>query len=179
MPYCCDAVVSRRARLDGRPTRLLHRCDSGTLVLAAVIAPLVVASCEAPRMAAVRPSTVLVVEDDDGIRELLVMLLDAEGFTVVEAADGAGAIRAIAQLRRRPRSLGIVLLDLMLPKIDGLAVLRYLCALTPPPPVVAMSASRALLAEAILAGATIALAKPFEVTDVLAVVAQHCARSAR
>ena len=64
---------------------------------------------------------VLVVDDEPQIRTVLRGYLEAEGYDVAEAADGA---EALAALRDDPPAL--VLLDVMLPGIDGLEVLRQL-----------------------------------------------------
>ena len=64
---------------------------------------------------------VLVVDDEAQIRTVLRGYLEAEGYDVAEAADGA---EALAALRTEPPAL--VLLDVMLPGIDGLEVLRQL-----------------------------------------------------
>jgi two-component system alkaline phosphatase synthesis response regulator PhoP len=65
------------------------------------------------------PRRVLVVEDEPNIRELIVLHLGLEGLQVVTAKDGEEAIR---QVRSQPFDLCV--LDLMLPKVDGLAVCR-------------------------------------------------------
>jgi len=62
---------------------------------------------------------ILVVDDDPKIVALVRMYLERERYPVVTAADGRAALRAIEQ--HRPR---LVVLDLMLPGIDGLAVMR-------------------------------------------------------
>ncbi len=61
--------------------------------------------------------TVLVVDDDSGVRELLTRSLSFEGFDVMEAANGQDAL---TQLRtgRRP---GVIVLDLRMPVMDGWA----------------------------------------------------------
>lgn len=64
---------------------------------------------------------VLIVEDDDGIRETLKYNLAAAGYTVLEAADGATGVRT-AQTGRPD----LVLLDLMLPGLSGIEVCRAL-----------------------------------------------------
>ena len=64
---------------------------------------------------------VLVVDDEPHIRTVLRGYLEAEGFEVAEAADGEAALAA---LRENPPDL--VLLDVMLPDMDGLEVLRRL-----------------------------------------------------
>ncbi|CAA9271806.1 MAG: hypothetical protein AVDCRST_MAG76-3469 [uncultured Acidimicrobiales bacterium] len=62
---------------------------------------------------------VLVVEDDEVIRGMLVFLLEGEGHTVEQAADGAEALDVL-----RRRSPDCMVLDLMMPGVDGLTVLR-------------------------------------------------------
>jgi DNA-binding response OmpR family regulator len=64
---------------------------------------------------------VLVVDDDHTVREVVVSYLRAAGHTVLESADGEGALVA---MRDTPADL--VVLDLMLPGIDGLEVCRRL-----------------------------------------------------
>lgn len=66
-------------------------------------------------------ANVLVVDDDHTVREVVVSYLRASGHTVVEAADGE---RALEVMRTSPADL--VILDLMLPGIDGLEVCRQL-----------------------------------------------------
>lgn len=67
--------------------------------------------------------TVLVVDDEPHIRTVLRGYLQADGFAVTEADDGATALRA---MREQPPDL--VLLDVMMPGMDGLEVLRQLRA---------------------------------------------------
>ena len=69
---------------------------------------------------------VLVVDDEPAIRELVVTYLRAEGFDVEQAADGEGALAAFG---RRPHD--VVVLDLRLPGVDGLEVLRRLRSSSP------------------------------------------------
>lgn len=66
---------------------------------------------------------ILVVDDENNIRDVLTHYLEAAGFAVLEAADGAAALRSAAT---SPPDL--VVLDLMLPGIDGLEVCRRLRA---------------------------------------------------
>ncbi len=64
------------------------------------------------------PQKILVVEDDKFLRELISRKLREEGFDVVEAVDGEEGVKKIAQ-----EIPNIVLLDLILPGIDGFEVL--------------------------------------------------------
>lgn len=63
------------------------------------------------------PATILVADDDDDVRELVVFRLAAAGYEVITAADGEEAI-ALA-LERRP---DLCLIDVMMPKLDGFEV---------------------------------------------------------
>ena len=64
-------------------------------------------------------ATILVVEDEEDIRELLKYNLEKEGFQVVAVATGEAALPAV-----RDHLPDLLLLDLMLPGIDGLEVCR-------------------------------------------------------
>ena len=117
--------------------------------------------------------SILVVEDDPAVRDLVAACLDMEGYTVEEAQDGAEAIDALNQQRRPLDPLQLVLLDMMLPDVDGLEVLRHWAVAGAPVPVVAMSANSQLLSAAMAAGAQAALAKPFDIQQLVAVVERH------
>ncbi|MBI3745461.1 MAG: response regulator transcription factor [Chloroflexi bacterium] len=65
------------------------------------------------------PAPILVVDDDPKIVALVRAYLERERFRVISAGDGRAALRAIED--HRPR---LVVLDLMLPEVDGLAVIR-------------------------------------------------------
>ena len=68
----------------------------------------------------VRTRVVLVVDDDDAIRMVVRSVLEADGFEVVEAADGPAALLLLnAILGRGPDA---VVLDIMMPGIDGIEV---------------------------------------------------------
>jgi DNA-binding NarL/FixJ family response regulator len=78
---------------------------------------------------------VLIVDDHAAFRASARALLEAEGFEVVgEAAGGAEAVEAVAVLRP-----AIVLLDIQLPDLDGLAVAELLAAAPDAPAVVLIS----------------------------------------
>lgn len=77
----------------------------------------------------------LIVDDHDAFRASARALLEAEGFDVVgESADGADALQAVADLRPQ-----VVLLDIQLPGLDGLAVAARLAEVDHPPAVVLIS----------------------------------------
>lgn len=72
---------------------------------------------------------VLVVEDEKYLRELYVEILKDAGFDVVSASDGEEALNAILE-----GGHDLVLLDIMLPKMDGLEILEKLKSSTPKAP---------------------------------------------
>jgi DNA-binding response OmpR family regulator len=68
-------------------------------------------------------STILIVDDDPHLRELARVFLRHEGFTVSEAADGVEALAALERLK-----VEMVILDIMMPKMDGWELCRQLRA---------------------------------------------------
>ena len=72
--------------------------------------------------------TVLIVEDEASLRELLKMVLEPRGYKVLTAADGA---QAIDVLLREPRTIEAVLLDLNLPELNGVDVFKTLRRIRP------------------------------------------------
>jgi len=68
-------------------------------------------------------STILLVDDEDAVRRLLAFPLERDGYTVVQASDGDEALRLFD-----PRTIDLVVLDIMLPKLDGLEVCKRLRA---------------------------------------------------
>ena len=78
---------------------------------------------------------ILIIEDEPRILGFLARGLDAEGFTVETATNGADALRSA-----RRNSFDVVLLDLLLPGVDGLTVLKELVRERPELPVVIVSA---------------------------------------
>ena len=110
--------------------------------------------------------TALVVDDDPSIRAMLALVLEDEGFRVETAANGA---EALASLRANPPS-GI-LLDMMMPVMDGAAFLRAWRSEAPHRrvPVVVMSAN-CTAGEALGLGAVAFVAKPFDINQLVHVV---------
>jgi DNA-binding response OmpR family regulator len=69
------------------------------------------------------PATILLVDDEDAVQKLLTYPLEHEGFRVLQARDGEEALR-----RFHVEHVDLVVLDLMLPRLDGLEVCRRLRA---------------------------------------------------
>ena len=71
---------------------------------------------------------ILVVEDEESIRELLVMGLEEEGFEVVAVGDGQTALSKCQVQAPQPQDFpfDLIVLDLMLPQVSGLDLCRFL-----------------------------------------------------
>ena len=111
---------------------------------------------------------ILVVEDEDPIRQLVCELLEAEGYRVLEARHGAHALELALQ-----ECPALVLTDIMMPIMDGAALCRQLKnhPQTRSVPVVAMTAAGQTTAAA--SGADAYLTKPFDLDGLLALVARY------
>ena len=110
---------------------------------------------------------ILVVDDDAALREMLAMILGGEGYEVTTAGDGVEAVELLA-CGMRP---AVMLLDLMMPEMGGGAVCDWLVTAIPlaeRPRVVILSAG--ITASASFPNADAALAKPYDVDDVLALL---------
>lgn len=107
---------------------------------------------------------VLIVDDDDALRESLAMILSAEGYELVSAARGEEALERIDET-----PVDVVLCDLRMPGIDGFELIPQLCRRLPGVPVILMSAhgTTDLAIEAIERGAYDYLAKPFQPSELL------------
>jgi DNA-binding response OmpR family regulator len=125
-------------------------------------------------VARARPYTILVVEDEPAVADLLVTLLRDEGYLADLARDGAAAISLIDQRRAAAQSYHAVLLDMMLPGVAGGEVLAHSLAVQRAAPVIAISADPGALGKALALGATASIGKPFDIADLLAVIERHC-----
>ena len=107
-------------------------------------------------------TTVLVIDDDPGIREYLETLAARQGFGVYSAEDGESALAGLDQVRP-----DVITLDAVLPGIDGLETLRRLKQRAPEIPVIMLSGhgQARTIVEAMRLGAADFLRKPFEVEE--------------
>ncbi|MFZ4518549.1 MAG: response regulator transcription factor [Microthrixaceae bacterium] len=114
---------------------------------------------------ATEPLTVLVVEDDPSVAEVLTTALGARGYTVVVTRTGTAAVRAAAA-----GGVDLVLLDLGLPDMDGLEVCRRLRAGHGPLPVLVLTADgdEARKVAALDLGADDYVTKPFSMPELMA-----------
>ena len=102
-------------------------------------------------------NTILVVDDEAIVLEVVSDYLRKEGFTVVTAADGEEAL-----LRFQESRPDLILLDLMLPRIDGIEVCRRIRSTSNVPIImVTTEAEKSRVIEAIKAGVNNYVVKPF------------------
>jgi len=110
-----------------------------------------------------RPTTIYIVDDNDAVRDSLRMLLEVEGFTVVDFPSGAEFL-----VGARPIGQCCLLLDLHMPGISGLELLERLRGDKSPIPVVVMTGYPNLAAARAVARAEATLLeKPFSGRELL------------
>lgn len=113
---------------------------------------------------------ILLIDDDDGIRNAASRYLRMLGHEVTEAGDGARALR-LAQ----GSPVDLVITDINMPEMDGIEVILAVTENKPGVPVIAISGGGrmpkdVLLASAGLLGAVETLAKPFELSELMQAV---------
>nr|WP_217917437.1 MULTISPECIES: response regulator [unclassified Myxococcus] len=115
-----------------------------------------------------RAPVVLVVDDDPDILEALSEILEAEGFEIRRARNGKEALD-----RLEPEPPNLILLDLMMPVMDGWEFAQRMRQKPPEVariPLIVLSADRNVGSKASDIGAVGHLAKPFELNDLLDMV---------
>jgi two-component system chemotaxis response regulator CheY len=125
-------------------------------------------------MAADRNISVLIIDDNDMIREVLRVTLRSDGYNVVgEAADGASGLELVAKLKP-----DVLCLDILMPKISGLNVLKMVKTKLPRTAVLMITGQndREVVQEALAAGASGFILKPFNTGTVLATMEKVAAK---
>ncbi len=123
-----------------------------------------------------KPPTVLVVDDDPDIRELVQLKLDLSGYTTIVAGDGIEALQRVAEAQP-----DLVILDVMMPGLSGFAVCEQLRddPETARLPVILLTAKaqESDLERGFAAGAVDYLVKPFSPRELVSRVSSVLARS--
>ncbi len=116
---------------------------------------------------------ILVVDDEDDLRESIADLLRSEGFDVATASDGS---HALSYLRGAGQTVALILLDLTMPEVDGCTFRRR--QLADPAlasiPVVILSGEHNVRVVAASLGVADFLIKPIELAMLLNVVQRYC-----
>jgi CheY-like chemotaxis protein len=114
--------------------------------------------------------SILVVDDEPGIRELLALMLEGAGHTVVAAEDGLQAPKLL-----EAHKIDVVITDLLMPERDGLEFITEVRKKHPDVKIIAMSGGGRIARDSYLRiaknfGAHLLLEKPFNQSSVLAAV---------
>ncbi|MCB9654862.1 MAG: response regulator [Deltaproteobacteria bacterium] len=150
--------------IDPDPTPPLDNAsppDVHPLTVAALLDQLT--SVEIAAHAAGKAVAILVVDDDDGIRQGLTRRLLRQGHQVFEANNSKDALRLLER-----NTVDLIFLDVMMPGDSGLEILPAIQEMNPRPKCVLMSGKASLLEKAAIRGADWVLSKPFSQTHLLA-----------
>lgn len=126
-----------------------------------------------PSVAAGAAPLVLVVDDDRAVRGLVRRTLEGAGYRVLEAADGADALRIVDA-----HPVALVVTDVLMPERDGIEVVLQLATRERRVPIIVMSGGgtgldvETLVSTALAFGAAAALAKPFSIGALLSLVGE-------
>lgn len=105
---------------------------------------------------------ILIVDDQNGIRVLLVEVFSVEGYQTFQASNGKAALEIV-----RRENPDLVLLDMKIPGMDGLDILKHIKAINPRVKVIMMTAYGELdmIKEATDLGALMHFTKPFDIDE--------------
>jgi len=117
-----------------------------------------------------RSKTILVVDDERILRDLLKRILTREGYRVITANDGETAIQ-----RAKDEHPDLIVMDLRMPGIDGVEVLKRLKEMDPSLEFIMMTAygSKELARRAMKLGARDFISKPFDVNELKETIEKH------
>lgn len=121
----------------------------------------------APEASPVMPPRLLIIDDDPLLRRILTLVLEQEGYVVETSAEG---LDALARIESAPPAL--ILVDISMPGLDGLELLRRLGHLPVVPPAIVVSARVDASRAARALGAVDFIAKPFDIEQLASVVAR-------
>ncbi|CAN93328.1 unnamed protein product [Sorangium cellulosum So ce56] len=127
------------------------------------------AKLQTERSRVTRRKQILIVDDDQEIREMLEITLEEEGYDVLSASDGEAALALLE--RNRPN---LILLDMRMPVMDGWGFARaYASCPGPRAPILVMTAAVDAGTWAREVGACASVAKPFDLNRLLDSIAAH------
>jgi nitrogen-specific signal transduction histidine kinase/DNA-binding response OmpR family regulator len=135
-----------------------------------------------PSIAIAKPEqaveTILLAEDESSLRNLARQFLESQGYTVLEAAEGAAAIQIC---NSHPGPIHLLLTDLIMPGINGRELARRVCAMRPETKVLYMSgyAENAIANNAMLEEGIPLLQKPFSLSTLRTKVREKLSPASR
>lgn len=114
---------------------------------------------------------ILVVDDDEFVRRLITTVVEKSGYAVDTAKDGAEALE-----RLEAETYVLMLLDLMMPRVDGFEVLDQVEQRSDPTPVIVMTAADEALLERLPRDRVLCvMRKPFDVNELIAKIRESAA----
>jgi len=113
------------------------------------------------------PRRVMVIDDDEGVREALGLALTAEGYEVHHAKDGREGLALL-----KDRAADLIIVDMRMPEVDGSNFCRSYARAGGTSPVILMSARAGRDIATDLPGVVEAVAKPFDLEYLLDLVAR-------
>ena len=118
-----------------------------------------------------RPLNVLIIDDEEVICNACHLILSERGHTVEHKTDGAAGLKAL-----QSNSYDVILLDMMLPDMDGMEILKTIKQKTPQAGVIVITgySTVANALKAMKLGATDYLSKPFSEDELLASIEKIC-----
>lgn len=108
------------------------------------------------------PRTILLVEDESDLRDLLAAAMTAAGFEVITAKNGNEALSLVTT------AIDLLVTDIFMPEVDGFDLIRKVRTLYPDLPIIAISSGHLRTAQ--LLGANLTLSKPLAAEDLLAAI---------
>jgi two-component system, cell cycle sensor histidine kinase and response regulator CckA len=139
-----------------------------------VYLPATVTSEIAPAIVTTQPESgqgelILVVDDEVPIQVITTATLEVHGYRVMTASDG---IEAIALYAQHQQEIGVVLMDMMMPNLDSITIVRALRKFNPHVQIIAMSglATSEVVAQTMEEGVKAFLPKPFTATELLTAI---------
>jgi len=108
--------------------------------------------------------TILLVEDDEALREMVAELLEDFGYTVVKAVDGEDAVQQFREIRH---TVHMVILDVIMPKLNGKEAYNVMCQMTPGLKALFMSGYTADVACGSLDDCCCFVSKPIDIRELL------------
>jgi two-component system, cell cycle sensor histidine kinase and response regulator CckA len=116
---------------------------------------------------------ILVVDDEVPIQEIAAATLEVHGYRVMTASDG---IEAIALYAQHQQEIGVVLMDMMMPTMDSITIVRALFKCNPQVQIIAMSglATSEVVDRTMKEGVKAFLSKPFTATELLNTISNLC-----
>lgn len=108
------------------------------------------------------PRTILLVEDESDLRDLLAAAITASGFEVITATNGSEALPLVTP------AIDMLVTDIFMPEVDGFELIRKARAIYPDLPIIAISSGHLRTAQ--LLGANLALPKPLAAEDLLTAI---------